>query len=376
MSKARKLFIIGGSLSAVAASAQVPDMMTALDAGGRALGAGSAFNATTVSTLSATYNPAALAFINRSTAGIAARTVETTKTTVTGEVNDLRLDSKSDVGGYRGTHFGFALPLKRGPGTKGVIAVAWTVGGWHEDTQQGSNLANGVATYLDFTKAQTDFINLSYGTANGSQTFAWGAGLVFAQQNVRNFQRITFTDQNIPPQQSDTDTTGTGIGFQAGLLLTPAENPNLSFGVSARTPIKVKHSGSPLALYEQIPGRVAAGLALRRDGFRGGRDFLILGGEVQHFFNGKDSPRLDRQNQTTAHFGAEYNWNRGETLIPIRLGYAVIPSGGDGFASRNGFTYGFGYRPAGSDWEIDINFGRPESGGADTSIFLTWRFGK
>lgn len=374
--RARKLFVFAAGAAATAAYGQVPDMMSALDAGGRALGAGSALNTTGVSTLSTTYNPASLAFVNRSQIGFAGRTMPTSKTQVTGELNDLRLDSSTETGGYKTTHIGFAIPLKGGPGNGGVLGVAWTVGGWFEDTQAGNNLANGVASYLDFTHAQTDFINLSYGTASGDQSVAWGAGLVFAQQNVRNFQRVTFTDQNIPPQVSDTDTTGTGVGFQAGLMITPRDQSNMTLAVTARTPIKLRHSGAPLNLYERVPGRIAGGLAIRRDGFRKGQDYLILGGEVQHFFGGKDSPRLDRTNQTTGHVGAEYNWVRAEAVIPIRVGYSVVPAGGDGFDSRNSMTYGIGYRPNHGDWQIEVNFGRPEHGGKETSVFLTYRFGK
>ena len=52
-----------------AATAQVPDLLNALDAGGRAMGLGGANNATNVDTLSAFYNPAALAYLDTGAAG-------------------------------------------------------------------------------------------------------------------------------------------------------------------------------------------------------------------------------------------------------------------------------------------------------------------
>ena len=57
------------------------------------------------------------------------------------------------------------------------------------------------------------------------------------------------------------------------------------------------------------------------------------------------------------------------------MGYQAIPSGGEGFGSRNTFNYGFGYRPDGGPWSVDFNWGVPQGSGADFSIALSYRFG-
>lgn len=375
---ARKLTFLGFAVLAASASAQVPDLVTALDAGGRAMGAGGALSLTGISTLSATNNPAALGFIQRSEVGLAARTFPTANSTVTGPLNDLRISTETEEGDYKLSHLGVAMPLRSmdGQSNRGTIGIAWTTGGWFHDRQRGTNLPNGIALYDDFTRARTDFLNISFGRATGDYRFAWGIGFVFAQQNVRNSQRINFSDTNIPPQLANSDNTGNGLGMQAGVMITPTSDANFTIAASARTPIRIRNNAQALSLYDRIPGRFAVGAAARRDGFRGGRDYLILGAELQHFFDGSDSPRIDRDEQTTGHFGAEYNLTHGNAIIPIRVGYSVVPSGGAGFASRNGLTYGIGYRPIGGDWTIEINFGNPTNGSRETGIFLSYRFGK
>lgn len=368
MKLARKLsFFALAGLSTVAYG-QVPDMIDAMDAGGRAMGAGSSMNLTGVSTLSVTYNPAALAFANRREIGFAGRTLPDSNSIVTGSVNDLQSSTTSETGGFRATHLGVVWPMGNGS----AFGAAWTIGGWMHDIQRGINLSNGVATFFDLTRVQTDFFNLSYGHAGGGdQQFAWGVGAILAMQHVKTNQRITFTDPNIPDQVANTDTSANGFGAQIGVMLTPKGNPDLTIAASARTPIKIE-DGDPI--YDTIPGRIAGGLAIRKSGFRGGRDFLVVGAEAQYFFGGEDSPRVDRENHATAHFGVEYNYSFGNATIPFRIGYSLVPAGGDGFGSRNTFTYGFGYRPHNGDWTIEVNFGNPEGGGNETGIYLSYRF--
>jgi long-subunit fatty acid transport protein len=345
-------------------------MVDAIDAGGRAMGAGSAFNLSSVSTLSATYNPAALAFVERREIGAAMRTFPTTQSSVSGPLNALRSSSDTETGAFRASHFGLALPLRN----KGALGLAWTVGGWFHDTQTGVGLPNGVATYFDFTRMRTDFYNLSYGVSSNDGQFAWGAGVIMAQTNIRNSQIITFTDINIPPQIASTNATGNGFGAQVGIMLTPKGRRDVTIAASARTPIDIDDEDGELSLYNRIPGRIAVGVATRRDGFRGGRDYLVLGAEGQYFFGGKDSPRIDRENHGTAHFGAEYNYGIGSATIPVRVGYSIVPRGGDGFSDRNTLSFGFGYRPNNGDWSIEVNFGSPTGGGSETGVFFSYRF--
>lgn len=373
---ARKLTISVLAALSSAAFAQVPDLVTALDAGGRSMGAGGALGITGISTLSVTSNPAAIAYASRTEVGIAARTLPTSETRVTGPLNDLRLSTDTTTGDYHLTHVGVILPLKSKGGNQGAVGIAGTTTGWFHDTQRGNNLPNGIASYRDFTRARTDLITVSYGMTSQNLALAWGLGFVVARQNVRNFEQINFSDGNIPPQIADTDTTGNGLGFQAGLMYTPPERPDVTLAVSARTPIRIRSSASPINLYDRIPGRLAVGAAIRRDGFRSGSDYLILGGEVQHFFDGHDSPRIDRSEQTAGGVGAEYNYDHGSAFIPVRVGYAFIPKGGEDFRSRNGLTYGIGYRPKNGDFTIEVNFGRPQGGGTETGIYLSYRLKK
>ena len=130
------------------------------------------------------------------------------------------------------------------------------------------------------------------------------------------------------------------------------------------------------SLYDKIPARLLAGVAYRQDGLRGGRDFIVYGFQLQHFFSGKNSQVFDREDQTTVGFGLEYSYQTQGFRIPIRLGYNIVPSGGNDFGSRNSFTFGLGYRPNDGRYGVDFNFASPEKGGYDLGISLNYRFGK
>ncbi len=116
-------------------------------------------------------------------------------------------------------------------------------------------------------------------------------------------------------------------------------------------------------------------VAIRRDGFRGSKDYMILGLEVQHFFDAGDSQFIDRDPQTVLGLGTEYNYAFGTGRIPIRLGFNFVPAGGTAFGRRNTFTFGLGYRPNNSTWGIDLNWARPQGGGSDFSVGLSYQFG-
>jgi hypothetical protein len=369
MNNARKLVIVSLAAAFAAADAQVPDLLTAFDAGGRAMGAGGAFNNTSADTLSSTYNPAGLGYVNGKVAGVGVRNFPKTNTTVTGPLNNLRLDSRTGSGGLRTSHGGYVTPLSGGRGTLGV---SWTVGGYMNDEQLGTNLPNGIAQYFDAVRAITNFINVSYGKANPDMSFSWGVGLVLVAQQVYNRQFIRFTDPNIPIVDTEVEDEALGIGVQGGIMITPRNRPNMTYSLSVRSPIQLKATGA-VALYQRIPARIAAGLVFRQDGFRGGRDFAVYGAEVQHFLSTRSSDRIIQDRHTTAHIGVEYNYHWNRTVIPIRLGYAYIPAGGDNFANRNTFTFGLGYRPIDKNWSVEFNFGRPNGGGSDTSIFVTYK---
>lgn len=368
---ARKLIIVAMFGVSGVSMAQVPDMLTAFDAGGKALGAGSAFNNTNVDTLSTTYNPAALGFVNQAQAGASMRNFPTTETRVTGPLNDLRLDSTSFSGDLRLSHFGYAAPMKR---LKGSVGIAFTTGGWMNDNRRGVNLPGGISQFLDAVKLRTDFINISYGKANEDMSFAWGVGLVIASQSNFNRQNIVFSDPNIPAVSArDSDSTF-GIGVQGGVIITPRNRPNSTLSLSVRSPIQMMDDEGVNNLYTRVPARITGGYALRQDGYRGNRDFVVYGAEVSHYLSTRSNDRVKQDAHTTAHIGIEYNYAMGMAMIPIRIGYSVVPAGGDDLGNRNSFTYGLGYRPQDKNWGIELNFGNPTGGGKDMSIYVNYRF--
>lgn len=363
---------IGAGMVPLAAQAQVPDLVAAFDAGGRAMGMGGVTYQTGSDTLSNYNNPAGIGFINRKTLGVTFRNFPESDTVVTGDIaptgtSFLTSSAKSGPTGLG--HAGLAFPLQGGK--NGVVAVSLTAGGQLRDsriagpglTENGLNANN----YSQLLKSRTDFVNVSYGKATSDGTFSWGVGLVYAINRQMNFR-------NAPSGTTLFDSQATGIGAQLGIIVTPKDNPDMSFGLSYRTPIKLKSGGNTPLIYEEVPGRLGAGFAVRREGFRS-KDYMILGADVQHFFDGRDSQFVDRDPQTVFGVGAEYNYGLGSSRIPIRFGFNFVPSGGTNFGRRNTFTFGLGYRPNNGDWGIDMNWAKPNGGGGDFSIGLNYKFG-
>ncbi len=360
----------------VAAAAQVPDLVSALDAGGRAMGMGGVTYVTGADTMAGYYNPAGLGYVTRPTLDLTIRNMPESNSVVTGDIGPggaQRIDSEGDKGPTGMGHFGLAIPLKNGHGgTNGTIALTVTRGGQIRDLRTaGAGLVEGplpATNFTQFLKVTTDFINLSYGQSSGDGSFNWGFGLVYAS-NRQVINRVA------PSSTTLLDESPTGWGGQVGVMFTPKTGGNVSFGASVRTPIKLRGGNAGL-IYNKIPGRVAAGLAFRQDGFRGGRDYMLFGGEVQHFFGGEAAQFVDRTTQTVVGLGTEYNWAMAGGRFPVRIGYSFVPSGGNFYGSRNALSFGLGYRPSTSDWAIDLNWARPQGGGNDLSLSLSYKFGK
>jgi len=361
-----------GATMAPTVHAQVPDLVAAFDAGGRAMGMGGVTYQTGSDTLSSYANPAGLGYINKRTIGVTFRNFPESDTIVTGDIapSGTQFLTSSGKAGPTGLgHAGIAIPLQGGRG--GTIALSLTAAGQLRDSRiAGPGLTeNGLPAggFSQLLKSRTDFVNLSYGKATADGTFAWGAGLVYAINRQMNLR-------NAPSGTTSFDAQATGLGAQVGVIVTPKENPDLSLGASYRTGIKLKSGGAGL-IYDEIPARLAAGIAVRRDGFRGSRDYMILGLEVQHFFDAGDSQFIDRDPQTVLGLGTEYNYAIGGGRIPIRFGFNFVPSGGTNFGRRNNFTFGLGYRPNNGAWGLDLNWGKPQGGGSDFSIGLSYQFG-
>lgn len=358
---------------APAAISQVPDTLTSFDPGGRPLGMGSVGYVTGADTLSSLMNPAGLGYIDRPTLGIAMRNLPTSRSVASGDFNDPFLNTRSGKGNLAFTHVGWATPM----GHRGVVGVAFTTAGYLNEHRTGNGLSSGPLTidnYDERVLARTDLLTLSFGQAAQSQTSAWGAGLVFALQHIQNRQTggIFSGNTQVGLLDVDNDETGTGLGFVFGFQSQPSSN--MSFGVSFRSEIDLQNNTNTQQLYDKIPARIMAGISGRRDSIRGGSDYLVYGVEVSHFLKGGASTLMDRDAQTVGGVGLEYNYVAGFGRLPLRVGFHAVPSGGNGFGSRNSITFGLGFRPAGSDLSIDIGFGRPEGSASDLSVMVSFKF--
>lgn len=390
MNRAWKLTLgaVGGSMLSATTYAQVPDLLTSFDAGGSSLGMGGSLQAVSADTLSAYYNPAGLGYISGQQFGLNYRNLPHSNSVSSGNFNysDRFVSTNGTPGSRALTHAGIAVPLSelRKHGGSGVIALTYTVGGQIDDVQTSSGLTyNPTITITNYEldrSAQSDFFTLAYGKTNAAQTFSFGIGLNYVQQRTRFREVGTGVDQNNNPVglnlNTDNSDSGYGYGVTIGLQGLSSPKSNTSWGVSYRSPVDIKGAPNTGAVYGRIPGRVLAGVGFRNDGLRGGKDYVVFGGQVAYFFDGESSPLFDRTNQTTGGVGLEYNLVRGSYRLPIRFGYAAVPSGGNGFGARSALTYGIGYRPNDGRFNLDVNFAAPENGGYDTSISLTYRFDK
>jgi hypothetical protein len=373
---ARKLvwLSLGAATLTCTATAQVPDLLNALDAGGRAMGTGGSLYSTGADTLSTFYNPAGIAFLTQPQVGAAYRNLPKSKTTMSGDTSDPVFDSSGSRGGSTLTHFGYVSPIRNGKA--GVFGLSYTVGGYINDSLQGSTTSGSLTTTKQLSRmARADYYTAAYGKANSDQTFSWGVGVQVLEQQLD--YHLNQTDTNGGSIIRNDSNTGTGVGVIAGIQVTPKNHPNTSFGLSYRSEINLTGNSSTSDLYDKVPARLLGGVAFRQDGFRGGKDFVIYGAQVMHFFSADNGPDFDRGNQTTAGFGVEYNYSLGSSArIPLRVGYNVVPSGGDGFGNRDAFTFGIGYRPNDGRYTFDINFANPQHGGYDIGVALNYKFGK
>lgn len=379
-----KLIIPGIAVCAISglASAQVPDLLTAYDAGGAAMGAGGgAFYQTGVDTLSAFYNPAGLAYVSQRAVGLSYRNRPSSQTLASGSVPNPILNSSGKKGSSGISHLGFAVPMgdpEKGK-QKGTLAFTYTLGGSIDDKTVGSNglLYNGQALngYSLDRNAQTDFFTIGYGWTTGkSKSTAYGIGLNYVKNRVSYTQTGSVSDGNGGQTtifNSDVSGTSSGVGFTVGMLHSP--NANSSLGLSYRSETKLSGGGNASGVYDRIPARLSAGYVTRAE--TKGENYALFGLGVDHFFSASNSSLFERKAVTAYSGGVEYNMYMGDARLPFRLGYSYIPAGGNDFGSRNGLTFGVGYRPADGRFGVDFNFGAPKSG-SDFGIAFTYRFNK
>jgi hypothetical protein len=354
------------------ASAQIPDLLTALDAGGRAMGLGGATYVTDSTTFSANANPAGLGYISQPVYGVAYRNLPESRTTITGDFTDPDFDTTMRQGAFGLTHVGYAFPMGRG-----TLGVSYTRGGFVRDERSGDGLVDGALTvrnYEEVLRSQTDLFTVSYGANSGGAT-NYGIGVVIANQYVLNRQDYDLFNGSTQVGSVSADNSGTGLGFGVVAGVMVATGANSSFGVSAQSPIDLSGNSQTDGYLDRIPGRLSAGFATRSD--RANGQYLLWAVQASSYFGGQSNKVFARDNYTVVNAGVEYmlrNWN---ARVPLRFGYAYVPKGGEGFISRDSFTFGVGYRPDGSDFTLDLSFARPVDGNAlDMALSITHLLGK
>lgn len=383
---ARSFTLLAGLAVAASASAQIPDLLNAFDAGSTSFGAGGAFQASSADTLSAFFNPAGLGYLYRPQVGAAYRNLPQSTSAVQGTLGNLQRVSRVDGGPQRLTHFGYALPFRdvfrRGAGT---LALTYQIGGTVNDFSFANNtVVNlggglGIAGFQERRRALSEFYTVAYGRTTAAQNLSFGFGVQMVQQRLELVQTGTVVDGQGNPQSGaisplvERRGTATGFGLIAGVQYQPSGLPGMSFSLSVRTPISLS-GGDAGSLYDRIPGRILAGAALRTQGLRRGRDdFGVFGVQFAQFFSSGGGALFDTGNQSGAAIGYEYVLVNGTSRIPIRLGYTAMGASGVGFERHRGLTYGIGFRPN-DRISLDVNFMRPDRGPQETVFTASYRF--
>lgn len=354
--------IVAASLVAPApALAQVPDLLNALDTGGRAMGVGGASRVTDAGTQSALDNPAGLAFVTSPTSSLILRNLPSSNVVASGNFADRDTQTRANSGRFGLSHVGYATPFRGG-----TLGVSYTVGGFINNLTTGDNLRSGATTIRNLreeTRAQTDFFTISYGRQNRGTNF--GLGLVVANQYTKFDQRyLIFDGGNQQVGQNDVRVADNslGLGLVLGVQANADETGGLVWGASLRTPIDLSGNADTRAVYDRIPGKLSLGAAGRLDQQFRNDDFLVWAANVDYFFGGQEDKIISRRNTLGFGLGLEYSYHQGSTRFPVRLGYSFVPAGGDGFSDRHAITFGLGFRPANQPFSFDLSLARPQRG--------------
>jgi hypothetical protein len=369
----RSLTTIAALCAGALSQAQIPDLLNAFDAGGRAMGMGGSTYITDSGTLSSYYNPAGLGYIRDPNVGVVFRTLPESESILTGDRANPTFDTDASVGDRAITHLGFAYPLD-----SGTVAFSYTTGGYVHDTRLAASLRESVdvtaRNYFEVLEAKVDFYSLAYGRAQ-SDGLNWGAGVTLANSYVRNDVAYTlFDSDNNNLGNVITENTGdnVGIGIIAGVQYTDPDNPNLSYGASIRTPIELNGDETTETYLDRLPGRVSLGATARSNRLRNGRDFLLYSARLDYYFGGDTSGIIEREDTIMFGAGVEYNLYEYGGRWPIRVGFNYIPAGGDQFSDRNALTFGVGYRPEGNRLAVDLNLASSDGGGTDLALGLSY----
>ena len=370
------------------AHAQIPDLLNSFDPGSRSLGAGGVLHSTEASTLSTYYNPAGIAYMDRREVGVSYRNLPKSTSVVGNNYTNPIRSTTGDGGRSSITHLGYVMPAKAWfRNMPGTLGFSYTIGGYIDDVGRvasgGSlSVAGGLAIkgYADHTYAKSDFFTAAYARTNGPGNVAYGAGLVLLNQHLKYSQTGTYVDGQgnpISPQFTlpNRSSDGFGLGVILGAMYSPISNPNLSFGISYRSPIKLMNNRDTSDLYGEVPGRIILGASMRTGGVRRGKDdFAVFGLEYQSHGPARNSSLFDRTGQTVVGLGVEYSYALGSARVPIRLGSLSLGRGGTGFIGRSAYDYGFGYHSGDGLYEVDLNWARIQNGGTDITITAGYRF--
>lgn len=373
--RSQKLLCILAGLMPALAISQVPDIANAFDAGGSALGMGSAGTVLGSDTQSIANNPAGLGFAQKKQVGFSMRNLPKTKSSSTGDLlpaGSETVSSTTQSGPTALSHFGLIVPLGSQDSPSGALGVTLSTAGiLRDDRYAGPGLTEGgvaAPLYSQRLQAKTDLLTIAYGSSLSEGLLNWGVGVVYASSK-QSFSR------SAPSGTLSSSGTGSGIGALVGLQVNPVSLPNWSLGISYRTPIQLKGGGSSFVL-DEVPGKFSAGVGYRFDGLRRGIDYLVLASQVDHYSATGGSPYVPRSDQTVIGTGLEYGYVTDRWRLPIRIGYTSVPGAGRGFANRDAFTFGIGLRPDSGNWGIDLGFTQPRGGSSDFALSMFYRFGQ
>lgn len=369
----RNLVSIGALGLSAMAFCQIPDLVNALDAGTRNMGSGGV-TVTDATTQSALSNPAGLGFVRENTFGVAYRNLPRSQVQIARDLDNPDFAVSRRMGDRSATHFGIAIPLRRGDGaTSGAFGISYTTLGYLNNLTTGNNLATGdlvARNYREEIELRTDAFTLSYGRPMSGR-MNWGAGIVVANTSVTrdlSFNLFDAANNDRGSVNQSVDGTGNGIGGVVGITINDEEAGRYTYGLSLRTPIRL--SGNEVgSVYRTVPGAVSAGGSFLVPGLGGGQDYAVAGLQANYFFGGSASSAISRTDTFTLGAGLEYNLFRFGGRIPLRVGLNVIPSGGDFFSDRNAFTFGVGYYPQGQTFGFDVGFAAPTGGGPNDIAF-------
>ncbi|MER3412765.1 MAG: hypothetical protein C4341_00710 [Armatimonadota bacterium] len=359
------------------AASQIPDLFDAFEMGGRSLGMGGGMYSNAADPSASYWNPANLSLIGEGQVELNFRNLPTSVTSLSGRLDDPDEHGSGSFGSYSIAFGGFALPI----GGRGTLGLSYAKGGFFNDRRVGVRLeGDGVSVDIDdVLRVTNEFLTIAWGLPSRGQTNI-GVGVVIGRQHILSdtFRRIDDGQETTVIDDPAVTDEGIGIGGIVGVQFTPPSNPNVSFGISYRTPIKVNMDKLD-AISDEIPGRLQAGVVWRRDGLRGGRDYLIGGVDGAWFFgaNRGKPGGLRRDGHAAAGVGIEYNWAQSFGYVPIRLGFRVVQDAGEGFSSRSAFTFGLGYRPFEADYWLDLNIAAASGQSKpDVSLTMSSRIGR